>query len=189
MTQFLQEYFIYILTLHVLSMTIGLGGATLSDIVFFRFLRDGKVSSKEAEVLHTTKNIIMSVIVIIVLSGIALFFSNTQKYLQSPMFLLKTTITAVVIINGFALHHLIAPHFLRLNLTSIKDSHTRLRRLAFALGAVSVTSWYSVFFIAMLKTEMPFTYSQGLVIYIVLLILAITASQIMAERMVRKYMS
>lgn len=187
MTQFLQDYFIYILTLHVLSMTIGLGGATLSDILFFRFLRDGKVSGKEAEILHTTKNIIMSVIVVIVLSGVALFFSNTQKYLHSPMFLLKTTITAVVIINGFALHHLIAPHFLRLNVTSVKDSHTRLRSLAFALGAISVTSWYSVFFIAMLKTEMPFSYLQGLSIYIVILIIAITGSQIMADRMTRKH--
>jgi hypothetical protein len=168
-------------------MTLGLGGATLSDILFFRFLRDGKVSSKEAEVLHTTKNIIMSIIVLIVLSGVALFFSNTQKYLHSPMFLLKATITTVVIINGFALHHLIAPHFLRLNLTSIKDSHTRLRRLAFALGAISVTSWYAAFFVAMLKTEMPFSYLQGLSIYIVIVIIAITGSQIMADRMTRKH--
>jgi hypothetical protein len=186
MLTLLHSFFPYILTLHIFAMAIGLGGATVSDILFFKFLNDYKISKKEVEVLHVLKDVIMGAMLIITLSGLGLYLPNMAAYNTSAGFMLKATITGVVLINGIALHMVIAPHMLKLNLHQKSKLHIEYRKLAFALGAISVTSWYSAFLLAMLKNELTFTYIQGLIGYVVLIILAITGSQLLGWYLVRK---
>lgn len=180
----LAEFSLYFLTLHVLAVIVGMGGATVSDILFFKFLQDYRISKKEVEVLHVLKDVVMGAIIMIIVSGLLLYVPATDAYNASPMFLLKATIVGVVTLNGIALHMFVAPRLLELDLHHKDTQSAHYRYFAFALGAVSVTSWYSAFFIAMLKTKMLFTYTQGLIGYCILLACALIGSQIMAHILV-----
>ena len=182
----LADFKLYFLTLHILSMAIGLGGATVSDILFFKFLKDYKISKKEVEVLTVLKNVVMGAIIVIFISGFALYLPAMAKYNANPRFVLKAFITGVVMLNGFALHMIVAPHLIELDLHCNDSEHNYRRYIAFALGAVSVCSWYSVFFIAMLKTEMSFTFTQGLMGYVCLIAVAITCSQLLGMYLVKQ---
>jgi hypothetical protein len=180
---FLEDTKILWLVLHLLATAIGLGGATVSDILFFKFLKDYKISKKEVEVLHTLKDLILGVMAVIVLTGAALFIPRMNELASSAPFILKVTATAVLVANGIALHAFIAPHLIHLNFVNNRRMGREWHRLAFALGSISVCSWYSVFLIAMLKqymTEWPL--SVMLSGYVLIVVTAVVCSQIVEER-------
>lgn len=164
------------LAIHILGVSAGMGGATITDILFFNFLRDFRISKKEAEVMHVLSNIIMTALVLLYISGIALFFSDPEHFAQSAPFLSKAFIVVVITVNGVLMHKLIAPHMVKFYTS--REMHN-MRPIAFAMGAISFTSWYSVFGIAMLKSYIPetATVSQMLSVYAVVLIGAIATSQ------------
>src|SRR3989344_1433054 len=51
------EYRTAILTLHLIAAAIGLGGATITDVFFFKFLKDFKISESESEILRTLSQV------------------------------------------------------------------------------------------------------------------------------------
>ncbi|MGF1639108.1 MAG: hypothetical protein ACFCUU_18675, partial [Cyclobacteriaceae bacterium] len=55
--------------------------------------------------------------------------------------------------------------------------YEKLKRIAFALGGISILSWYSAFFLAMIKILSEFTFMTLLIGYLIPLILVIGASQ------------
>lgn len=176
------EFKVLFMTMHILSMALGLGGATISDILFFKFLKDYKISKKEVEVLHILKTFVLTIIVFIVLSGMALFLTDIPKFSTSEAFLLKSTMVALLVINGIELHIFIAPHLIKLDFIHGKQIHRTWRRFAFALGAISVTSWYSTFLLAMHKSSFTWNYIQMMMVFIGLLVIAIIASQIIEHK-------
>lgn len=172
------------LTAHLIGVAVGMGGATITDVLFFNFLRDFSISKKEAEVMNILSNLIMGALVLLYLSGIALFLSNPSLYAQSPAFLSKAFIVLVLTLNGILMHKFIAPNMVSLSFLHPYGGHRdmhRWRPLAFAMGAVSFTSWYSVFFIAMLKSYLPpdIRVLQIIVGYMVVLSCAVFASQLL----------
>lgn len=183
--EFLTNYRLLFLTIHILSMAIGLGGATVSDILFFKFLKDNRVSKKEEEVLHILKDVILAAILCILISGLALYIPEMERLSASPLFLVKVIATTVVMVNGIALHMFIAPHLIHFNLRNEGQMGRGWQRLAFTLGSISVCSWYSAFLIAMLKEAIPWGFTPMLSLYLLLLASAIVGSQIM-ERMLSK---
>jgi hypothetical protein len=185
MMNLLVQYRVLILTVHVLFMAIGVGGATVSDILFFRFLKDYRISQKEVEVLHVLKSVIMTVMMIIVFSGIALYLPSAERLAASPMFRVKTIASAILVLNGIGLHMLVAPRLIRFNLRG-SNLQRRWRKLAFALGSISITSWYSVFLIAMLKAELPWGFNTMLAGYSAVLLSAVAVSQVMEHFMTKK---
>ncbi len=175
------------LTAHILGVCIGLGGATIADVLFFRFLKDFRISEKEADVMRSLSHIILGALIVILLSGAALYLSDTEKYNASPAFLAKMTIVVVLTVNGFFLHEYISPKLVHLSFTKHYRSEPRLRvlrHIAFALGAVSASSWYSAFFIAMLKSLMLHaTFFHILATYLFIVTCAVATSQIIAFRL------
>lgn len=183
LVSFFTEYKVIMLTAHILGTVLGLGGATIADILFFRFLRDYKITAKECDVLHLLKGIILSALGLIILSGIGLFFTDMARYSSSGPFLTKMLIVGIITINGIALHVVVAPHFLRLNLKRYHARYQHWRRLAFTLGGISVCSWYSAFFIAMLKTILPQDFTLLFGSYLVLLFMTLIVTQMMERRL------
>lgn len=177
-TSFLYAYRFAFLALHILSMAIGLGGATISDIMFFRFLKDYRISKKEAEVLDVLKTVVLSAMFVIIFSGFALYIPSRDVLNTSAPFLIKVLATAVLFVNGMVLHMYIAPHLLHVNLRNHKRMGRGWHKLAFALGGISLCSWYSIFGIAMLKELLHFSARELLFAYLLLLAIAITGSQI-----------
>jgi hypothetical protein len=178
------------LTLHLAGVAVGMGGATITDILFFNFLRDLKISRKEADVMRVLSNVIVAALAVLYISGIALFFSDAATYGNSAPFLAKAAILVILTVNGVLMHKFIAPHMVKFSFLRGKKPVTmfRLRALSFAMGAVSFVSWYSVFLIAMLKSYLPegIRTWQILVIYGLILLCAVLSSQIMHRQLHKK---
>lgn len=174
---FFQNHQTKFLTFHILGVVLGLGGATISDILFFKFLKDYRISKKEEEVLHLLKNFMLSALGIIIVTGFALYWPAASYYNGSAPFLVKAIGVGVITLNGIALHVYVAPHLIHLNLKNHQKMGRNWHRLAFALGAVSVVSWYSVFFIAMLKSNLTWSFGILLSAYLVLLGVGVLGSQ------------
>ena len=178
---FLGAYHEVILIVHVMAMALGLGGATITDVLFFRFLKDKKISWEEKGTLDTLSQFLWTVLAIAVVSGLGLYLPEVARLNESAKFLVKAVVVLVIIINGATLNLLVSPKLIKLSFDQKEESRA-LRRLAFGLGAVSIVSWYSAFILGMLKS-IPVSFMVGLAIYIALLVVAIFMSQLTAKRL------
>ncbi|MDA2936416.1 vitamin K epoxide reductase family protein, partial [Patescibacteria group bacterium AH-259-L05] len=171
----------FIVVLHLLGMAIGLGGATISDVFFFKFLKDFRISSWEADVLHTLSQVIWFALAFIVLTGFGLYLPEAQELISSSKFLVKIVVVLVIIINGAFLNLLISPKLIHISFRQ-KHDHRKgelsyLRRLAFALGAVSLTSWYSAFVLGALR-DVSVSFLPLLLMYLGVVAIAVAISQL-----------
>ncbi|OGN01981.1 MAG: hypothetical protein A2651_02110 [Candidatus Yanofskybacteria bacterium RIFCSPHIGHO2_01_FULL_42_12] len=183
------EYRTAILTLHLIAAAIGLGGATITDVFFFKFLKDFKISESESEILRTLSQVIWFTLALIVLTGIGLYLPASERLLISSKFLVKMIVVGVIIINGAFLNLLISPKLVHI---SFGESHHhesgelhRLRKLAFALGAISSASWYSAFILGSLR-RLSFSFQELLGIYLILVVIAVIGSQVIERRLVKR---
>lgn len=193
-TEFFADYQRIFLTFHLLSVAIGLGGATITDLLFFNFLRDFTISKKEAEVMGVLSNVIMGAMLVLFVTGIALYLSDIPRFNVSPAFFAKMVIVAVLAVNGFLMHAYVAPHMIHISFLkrNFKSGHVihRLRAVAFAMGAVSFTSWYTVFFLSMLKSMLPEWLLLGhmLASYAVVVLVTVIGSQVLQKVYHRRYL-
>lgn len=134
---------------HVLGVVLGMGGALVSDMLFSFFSKDKNLNKTELKTLSILSKLILYSLVVISISGVAIFLSDPSGYLASAKFLAKMTILVVLVLNGYLLNKYVWPHLLDRGFFTLK-SERNIRRLAFVLGAVSVISWLSVFFLGML---------------------------------------
>jgi len=168
----------YTLTLHLLGMVLGLGGTTIIDFMIFHFMRNYKISSQEAVIMHLISQIIIVGLIFLIISGVAIFLTDIDGYLASDRFMMKMTVLLVVILNGIVLNLYIAPYMEKISLRA-PDLNKDLvfKKISFAVGAISMVSWYSAFFLAMVKDLSYFRYTTLLIAYLILLGLSIGVSQ------------
>lgn len=177
------------LFLHLLGFAMGLGGAIVTDLFFFRFIRDFRISRQEADLMRILSGIMWTGILLLTVSGVWLFAMNTERYLASDRFLAKMTIVAALLVNGTFLHIVIAPKLHKIayhEKTHPKhDELKRLRRQAFVSGGISFASWFSAFVLAWLKwRDVP--YIAYIAAYALFLTSAVTGSLLIDRQMERK---
>jgi hypothetical protein len=184
----LAEYKMFILFGHLIGFVFGVGGATMSDTLFFRFLKDFKITKAENKILKGASEFVWFGLFIVVLTGIGLFLPNSEALLANPKFLLKVVVVAIIIANGAILSLVISPKLVTIawkgNGKDVRKTRD-LRRVAFASGAISFVSWYSALVLGFVTTT-PFNFVALLGIYFGLLIVAIVGSQI-AENFFGKF--
>lgn len=161
-----------VLIFHILGIVLGLGMATMSDFFFFKFLKDRRISEKEEKVLKTFSKIIWAGLTVLILSGVGLYLPHGNDLLKSPKFLAKMVVVGVIIVNGILLNTLISPKLTKIMFLP------RWRRLAFALGAISIVSWYAAFILGMWR-NLPFGFAYIFGTYLIFLAMAVTISQIL----------
>lgn len=186
---FLAQYKTPIIILHALSAAVALGAATVTDIFFFRFLKDYRISESENALMKTLSGVIWLALGVIIITGIGLFIPESERLLQSSKFLLKIVAVSVVTLNGVCLNLLVAPKMMSLDFSGGSDNITDLRnmrRLSYALGAISITSWYLIFILGNLKS-IPLRFGPALLIYICVLVFAVTMSQVTDRKVVQAY--
>lgn len=171
---------------HLAAMAVGLGGATISDIFFFRFLRDLRISKWESKVLHTFSRIIWIALTVVVLSGLALYLPQAQELNEVSKFVSKMIVFGVIIVNGLVLNLYVSPKLTKISFKSEADETARTRfpvwrSIAFACGSISITSWYTVLVFATLPRLQPLSVSQFMMIYGLVLLFAISGS-LLVER-------
>jgi hypothetical protein len=177
---FFEQYKTVSIILHVLSVVLGMGAALVSDILFSSYIVDKKINPTENRTLSLLSRVIWISLSLIVLTGIAIFFSNPDKYLHSAKFITKMSIVGVLIINGILFMKVTHQGLKKLNFTDTNINHklVRVRKLSFAFGAVSMTSWLSAFVLGSLSV-VPLSLPVLLGAYVAVLIVAIGASQIL----------
>ena len=174
---------------HLFGTTIGVGAATITDIFFFRFLRDYRISEEESSILKLLSNVIWVALGILIMTGIILFIPKSAVLLVSGKFLTKMTAIAVLIVNGFLLNIIIQPRLVQITFGgdhAHKEGELHhLRKLAFALGGISITSWYFIFVLGTLR-GVTVAYTPLVLAYGGLLLFAVIGSQIFDHYFIQK---
>ena len=173
--------------LHNIGFILGVGSATIADIFFFKFLKDNTISLEEKENMDTLTNIIWVALAILVITGLALFIPEQARLATSSKFLLKVVVVSVIIVNGLILNMFIAPNMRRLSFEGSVPAR-RFRRIAFALGGISFTSWYLAFFLGSLR-KIPINFQTAIWVYGAILVAVVVGSQIMERIVTKKFNS
>jgi len=169
-----------ILWLHLLGFALGVGGATITDVLFFKFLNDFKISVEESKVMSILSQIIWVGLLFAVISGIGLYLPKAEILNETPKFLLKTLVVLVIIVNGAFLNLYVSPKLVQISWKTTAlpiRSIMRFRRVAFALGGISFISWYTAFLLGFVK-NVPYTFTALLGMYIGVLLIAVVGSQV-----------
>lgn len=172
-------FWIGALLLHILFVVVGMGSAIVSDILFSFFSTDKRIDKKEDSVLTVLSTTIWISLSGMVLTGILLFLHDTERYSTSPDFLSKMSMVLVLIVNGLIFAKYIHPHLREISFTDTNRTHklVKLRRISFACGAVSVTTWLGIFFLALID-NIQLGYMEIMATYGITALSAIVISQI-----------
>lgn len=166
------------LALHLFAMVLGLGGATYSDLLLLHFLKDLKISKKEADIIRTMARVILLGIFLAFLSGLLLFLPEMERLLNTPKFLVKCVVFVILTFNGFFLHHLVLPRLVKFSFHHdhyVVQNILHLRHVGFIMGAISLVSWYTVFLLGTFK-NIPYGFWTLLGGYFFVLVVAITTA-------------
>lgn len=179
----LVEYNTYLTMLHLLGFAIGVGAATISDVLFLRFLKDFRITKDEKDILQIMSQIIWFALLIIIVSSIGRYMAQSGMLLQKDPFVAKMIVLAVIFVNGIILNLTIMPKLIsiawkpeNLNVKKIVS----LSNLAFATGAISIVSWYTALFLGFLE-NISYSFNQLVSIYGGALLVAIVVSQVVRK--------
>lgn len=163
----------------------GIGGATVSDMLFFNSIKDKKVSKEELGTLETASKVVIGGITLAILSGAAMLYFqylNTGGWplLETGRFQTKVTLVLLVALNGFVFHKAVFPILKRNADKPLNDSEEVKSKLWLfsATGAVSFVSWYGAALLAFWKT-IGFSYLELMNIYLVLVFGAMAVGHLM----------
>ena len=170
------------LMVHNVGFIIGLGAATVTDVLFFRFLKDHQISEEEKGTMDTLSSMIWIGLAILIISGIMLYVPSAERLAMSAKFLLKLVVIGVILFNGILLNIYVAPRLRGLSFAGTRPE-THFRRIAFILGGISIFSWYSAFILGALRS-IPLTFERGVLLYAGGLLIVIAAALIAERRMV-----
>jgi len=90
------DYKPVIIILHALTAALGVGGALITDVFFFKFLKDYRIAGEEANTLNTFSQIIWVALTGLIMTGLLLFLTNIDGYLASSKFITKMLAVLVI---------------------------------------------------------------------------------------------
>ncbi len=181
--QFLGEWKQFFVFAHAFGAAVGVGAVTVTDTLFFKFLRDYKISKTESTVLKSLSGVIWTALVVMIITGIGLYLPGAERLGDSPKFLAKMIVILVIFINGVLLNLYITPKLVSLNFKT--DPTSPARKISFASGAVSIISWYTAFLLGSVR-GLTFSFTEILLMYVGVLLISVIGSQVMERRFSRK---
>lgn len=189
----LTEYKGLIVFFHALAAAIGVGATTVTDVLFFKFLKDFKISGGEKSIMDTMSHIIWIALAVLIVTGIGLYAPRSLELAESSKFLVKTVIVAIIALNGLVLNFIVSPRltsfvFGNEGQKSLSPSGKVYRKLSFASGAVSIVSWYTVFILGSLRS-IPLSFRIGLLVYLGIVSFAVLMSQFYDRQLTKKQKS
>lgn len=142
------------LIVHLFGVVIGAGGAFASDAMFFKSIRDHKITHVELSFLRVGSAMVWTGLAILLISGSALFLTNPAGYLSSSKFIAKMVIVLVIILNGLVFHF---AHFKLMDRHAghhfpSSDEFARKRKWILISGVISVVSWVSAIILGSLHS-------------------------------------
>jgi len=184
------DYHQIALGFHLIGFALGLGGATISDITFFRAIRRGTLSEEAFRFLHTLSKVIWIGLGTLILSGLVIFAliyseQGSLPMLASPRWQTKLILVLVVLLNGLFFKYKIFS--LLKGLVGQTLSSNNIGAIAGKLslsGTVSILSWYSILVVTLLPRTFrpPLYYFFG--VYLILLIAGLIISRAMLRKLI-----
>ena len=184
------DWHILALGFHLLGFAVGVGGATISDIMFFKALKKRLLSNEHFGFLRVLSNTVWIGLIILIISGLAMFAliyaeQGNLPMLASPRWQTKLTLVAIVAANGFFFMSKIFPALRslvgqQLNLANVGPL---IGRLSFS-GTVSIVSWYGILIVSLLPRSFRPPYWQFMGVYLFLIVCGIIVSRYMIAKTV-----
>lgn len=177
---------------HLIGVACGVGGATVSDLLFFRVLRDRKITPDEFQILRVVSYVVWTSLVLFIISGLGFMYiqfldQGRVLYLDREPFLAKLTIFGIILINAFIFHLKTIP-LLRgaVSVTRTMQMFTQ-HRLLFALtGSISIVGWYTLLVLGVIRLVNPLSYLQILLLYIACVLCATTVAYLVLKLYTKK---
>jgi hypothetical protein len=133
-------------------------------------------------------DVIWVALVMLIVTGIGLYVAQAGTLAESTKFWAKVVVVGVVTVNGVLLNLIVSPKLMSISFGQTHVDHPGqlhgLRRLGFALGGVSIVSWYTTFILGSVRS-LPFTTPQILLGYVALLAFVVLGSQVMDRIMIK----
>lgn len=169
------------LVLHLVGLVFGVGGATLTDLVFVNAVRKKFVSKTVIRVMDHMSQAVIAGFFLLVASGVGLLFTGTDT---SPRFWAKMIVVAVVGLNGYLAHRWTFPKLAEKIHAGKRHVSLSFLQLLSINAAVSGTSWYTALFIGTWKMAwIPFAVWVGG--YVVLLGLVVLIALLVTPSVLR----
>lgn len=177
---------------HLIGFALGLGGATISDITFFKVLRTRSLTSEQYSFLHTLSKVIWVGLALLIASGLIIFSliyseQGSIPMLSLPKWQTKLTLVAIVLLNGFFFEFSIFPALKNLvgQQLSTNNIGPIAKKLALS-GTISILSWYGIFVVSQLPRTFrpPYLYFMG--VYLVLLAIGFLVSKNTIRKLIER---
>jgi len=184
-------WYTFLIVMHIIGTALGAGGATISDLSFFRSVRDGKVDRSELDLLKTISTAIWAGFGILVFSGFGFFLlyriqSPELGLIYNPKLFAKLTIVLVIFFNGLIMHAKVFPllgSFVGRPL--FNSDFAKRATIAFTTGAISIISWYSALILGAWR-GLDWSYGTIMGIYIALVAAGIIFANIVGRQVIKK---
>ena len=137
---------------HVIGVALGVGGASVSDVLFVTSIADRRIDRSELKLLRIASKVVVFGLVLLAVTGVGFIVTGSPL---SPRFWAKMTIVLIASINGYVMHRFMFPLFERcqrerVNLLSAEI--TQHAPFVVTAGALSAFSWYAALILGMWRT-------------------------------------
>ena len=173
----LQQYEHYVLAVGWLGLALGLGVATLTHLLYFRFLKDRCIDAFEAQILRLGSQVQWFAAALVVLGWWGTMTADWQA-LRGDMFMwTEMIILCVLLLASAVLDLVVMPRLLRI---SANEEHAHRDNelatsayLAHAVGPVALVSWYALFVLMIIGMYDAPAWSSVLLAYGIALLAAV----------------
>jgi hypothetical protein len=142
------------LIFHLIGLVFGIGGATVTDLIFVTGVRKRHVGRTLQVVMEAASRVVVAGFAILVASGVVLITTGTDP---SPRFWAKMVVVAVIGVNGAVAHLVTFPKLSRMMQTNSTGISIGFLHQLSVTAAISATSWYAALVIGAWKTTwVPF---------------------------------
>lgn len=167
---------------HLVGIVLGLGAATVLDIVILRFLMLGKIKGEHANLVEFVSKIVTAGLCILWASGLCYLTHYAifdPEKLGNQKIWAKIAIVAVLTVNGYFIHHNVLPLVRKqVGWSLFSGLPRRDCSLLVIFGTISATSWYVPLILgAMPQLNVGVPASAVLTAYSLLLLLGIALTQ------------
>ena len=171
---------------HLVGIVVGLGAATVLDLMILRFVAAGKIAPEHASIIEFCSKVVTAGLLVLWVSGAAFllhYYAFDPAKLSNEKVWAKIAIVGVLTLNGVFIHRAVLPLIRARVGQSLFEGMTVLQRsLLITFGVVSATSWYVPLLLGALpQLNFVVPATTILLAYAVVLGAAIALTQMMAH--------